>query len=202
MNTLEDWAYGKVGEELMTNMLDKAIWAKAFVQAGGDDKKTRVLYIKLRVAKLMQLEIAKHNEREAAKRTQEEAVRLATKKSELEWFKMLERVRNAKQILQGKSIRDITDLELSAEGKEFLNLCSQGNLDKVKNAIASNEMLLAIVDSAGNTGLHHAVASGKTEIIKFLVDRGMNPQIQNREGKTPLEMARQQRMSVAAYLNP
>ena len=190
----------------MSNMLDKAIWAKAFVQAGGDDKKTRVVYIKLRVAKLMQLEIAKQNERrnaeEAAKRAQEEAARLATQKSEIEWFKMLERVRNAKQILQGKSIRDITDLELSAEGKEFLNLCSQGNLDKVKNAIASNEMLLAIVDSAGNTGLHHAVASGKTEIIKFLVDRGMNPQIQNLEGKTPLGIARQQKMSVAAYLNP
>lgn len=51
---LEDWAYEQVGEELDSNKPDKGIWTKAFAQANGDDKQTKVLYIKMRVEKLIQ----------------------------------------------------------------------------------------------------------------------------------------------------
>lgn len=56
MGNLEDWAYEQVGKELDSNNLNKAAWTKAFAQAGGDDKQTRVLYIKARVEKLTTME--------------------------------------------------------------------------------------------------------------------------------------------------
>lgn len=59
MENLEDWAYEKVGEELESNKPDKATWTKAFAQAGGDDKLTRVAYIKARFEKLMAAESAR-----------------------------------------------------------------------------------------------------------------------------------------------
>ena len=59
---LEDWAYEQVGKELDSNNPDNGIWTKAFAQAGGDDKKTRVLYIKTRVEKLVAMEQARLEE--------------------------------------------------------------------------------------------------------------------------------------------
>ena len=53
MNDLEYRAYEQVGQELETNNVDRAIWTKAFTLADGDDKQTRVLYIKDRVQKLL-----------------------------------------------------------------------------------------------------------------------------------------------------
>lgn len=59
MENLEDWAYEQVGEELDSNKPDKGIWTKAFAQAGGNDIQTKVLYIKMRVEKLIAVEQAR-----------------------------------------------------------------------------------------------------------------------------------------------
>lgn len=82
MENLEDWAYEKVGEELESNNPDKATWTKAFAQSGGDDKQTRVLYIKLRVEKLIVIEkshldvLRKSQEQEVFRKVAEEAAKL------------------------------------------------------------------------------------------------------------------------------
>jgi hypothetical protein len=52
----EDRIYAQVGEEIESGNTDKGIWTRAFSQAGGDDKQTRVLYIQLRVARLLAAE--------------------------------------------------------------------------------------------------------------------------------------------------
>ena len=56
VGSLEDWAYEQVGKELDSNNPDKGAWTKAFAETGGDDKQTRVLYIKARVEKLIAME--------------------------------------------------------------------------------------------------------------------------------------------------
>lgn len=53
---LEDRLYERIAQELEANAVDKGIWTKAFAQAGGDDKQTRVLYIKVRFAQLREME--------------------------------------------------------------------------------------------------------------------------------------------------
>jgi hypothetical protein len=72
----EDWAYGQVGKELDSNNPDNGVWTKAFAQAGGDDKQTRVLYIKTRVEKLVAMEQARLEE---IRRSQEDANRIVEK---------------------------------------------------------------------------------------------------------------------------
>lgn len=59
IKNLEDWAYEQVGEELNSNNPDKGLWTKAFAQADGDDKQTKVLYIRARVEKLITIEQAR-----------------------------------------------------------------------------------------------------------------------------------------------
>lgn len=48
----EDRLYTQIAQELETNTIDKALWTKAYAQAGGDEKQTRALYIKARFARL------------------------------------------------------------------------------------------------------------------------------------------------------
>lgn len=54
----EDRLYAQIAQELDTDTVDKALWTKAYAQAGGDDQQTRVLYIKARFARLLMKEDA------------------------------------------------------------------------------------------------------------------------------------------------
>lgn len=54
-HTSEEVAYELVTSELESNTPDKALWTKAFAQSEGNEIQTKVLYIKLRVEKLMAL---------------------------------------------------------------------------------------------------------------------------------------------------
>ncbi|KAJ0394656.1 hypothetical protein P43SY_007941 [Pythium insidiosum] len=45
-------------------------------------------------------------------------------------------------------------------------------------------------DTQGNTALHHAVLSDLGMAVRMLLDRGADPKIPNKDGKTPLDLAR------------
>lgn len=49
----EELLYAQIAQELDTNTVDKGLWTKMYVQAGGDDQQTRVLYIQARFARLV-----------------------------------------------------------------------------------------------------------------------------------------------------
>lgn len=53
MNNVEDQAYQQVALELENDAPDKGLWARAFAEAGGDEAKTKALYIKMRVARIV-----------------------------------------------------------------------------------------------------------------------------------------------------
>lgn len=57
----EDLLYAKIAEELEANGVDKGLWTKVYAQAGGDDRQTRVLYIKARFERLLAAENARLN---------------------------------------------------------------------------------------------------------------------------------------------
>jgi uncharacterized membrane protein YhaH (DUF805 family) len=55
----EDAIYAVVAAELETGNTDKGLWTRLFAECGGDDKQTKVLYIKHRAEKLIAAERAK-----------------------------------------------------------------------------------------------------------------------------------------------
>lgn len=76
MQEIEDRLYEQIAQEIETNTVDKGIWTKAFAQSGGDDKLTRVAYIKARFEKLMaaenaRLEVLQREREEVARREQQ-----------------------------------------------------------------------------------------------------------------------------------
>ena len=67
---LIDSFYEKVAEDVANNIQDKGVWTKAFAKAGGDEQKTKALYIELMVDDLiLQQEAIAEDEEE--KRLQE-----------------------------------------------------------------------------------------------------------------------------------
>jgi cytohesin len=44
-------------------------------------------------------------------------------------------------------------------------------------------------DAAGNTALHHAAENGQEDAVRLLLQRGANPAVRNKEGKTPADLA-------------
>ncbi len=46
------------------------------------------------------------------------------------------------------------------------------------------------IDAAGNSALHHVALNGSVEAARMLLEAGCNPEWKNREGKTPLELCK------------
>jgi hypothetical protein len=189
LENLEDWAYEKVGEELESNNPDKAAWTKAFAQSGGDDKQTRVLYIQLRVEKLVALETARLANA-IIEQEQAELERLDGERKAREHQEMLFRKSKLERVLFGKTLDDVDRLAASEEGKEFLSWCSWGFEIKVCEAVKNNPLLLAISSSNGNTGLHWAVVTNHVSIVAFLLEQGAMPLASNDDGQTPVSIAK------------
>lgn len=202
MENLEDWAYEKVGEELESNTPDKALWTKAFAQAEGDDKQTRVLYIKMRVSKLIASETERYESEQSvqkqfeaermksANKSQLEVEKIAIEKKTQEHLELLARLSFKEQAFYGKSAEDIKNLAESTEGKDFLNNCSCGYIDKVFSAVEQNPLLLAVSSSNGNKGLHWAVITNHLNIVALLISKGASPLAINGDGKSPLSLAK------------
>lgn len=52
----------------------------------------------------------------------------------------------------------------------------------------------------GSTALHICALRNQTECMKLLLRSGANPQIENREGKTPLDIAKEKEHHICAEL--
>jgi len=60
------------------------------------------------------------------------------------------------------------------------------NLEEVIRIININPSFIDKQDETGNTPLHLAADDSKTEILKFLLDKGANTEIKNNDGITPI----------------
>jgi ankyrin repeat protein len=64
-----------------------------------------------------------------------------------------------------------------------------GLLAAVKYLVDELGMDVNLRDHEGNTALHHAASRGDNEMILFLVSKGADPKVVNREGQTTVDMA-------------
>lgn len=74
--------------------------------------------------------------------------------------------------------------------KEILKEIENGNEGIIWDLIKTKKIRATEICSDGNTLLHHAVLFGNESSIKALLDLGANPVIRNKDGKTPLELAK------------
>lgn len=168
MQEIEDRLYEQIAQEIETNAVDKAIWTKAFAQSGGDDKLTRVVYIKARFEKLMAVETARL---ETLQREKEEIARIAQ--------------------LERESVEALRKLPASVEWFDFKVWCGRGYIDKVKEDVERNPLLLTVANGDdGNTALHLAVIANQPEVVKYLVGQGASVSERNNDGETPIDIAK------------
>ncbi len=204
MQEIEDRLYEQIAQEIETNAVDKAIWTKAFAQAGGDDKQTRVAYIKARFEKLMAAEKVKLEalqlEREEIARCKQEQEQERRERD----LKEFERVRklNQRVRLRGLSESDeVKDLEVSDESPNFIARCSWGDLDFLAASIKKNPLFLLVRNGSGNAGLHIAVITKHLDIAKFLAEEGALVDVCNGDGKSPIDLAKESgQADLAAFL--
>lgn len=183
-NALEEKAYDQVGQELESNTVDRATWTKAFAQAGGDDKQTRVVYITLRVEKLVSLGMVRLKAEQALAEKQAAEAARAKEQEDLELLRAL----------PGKISAGLIDARTAAEavgetGMEFLNLCRDAELKTLKEMVERQPMLLAVADNEGNTALHIVSVSREREFIQYFLQAGANRNARNLFGDTPLDAA-------------
>lgn len=74
-------------------------------------------------------------------------------------------------------------------GLDFVNVCSRGNVKKVKYLL-ENGAKVNYADYDKRTGLHLACAEGHLEVVKCLLDSGADMNAKDRWGITPLDEAK------------
>ena len=69
---------------------------------------------------------------------------------------------------------------------------SEGHVDVVR-CLVRNKAVRATIDAqsrSGCTALWHASIANRAEVVKVLVEVGANPMVADRDGRTPLDMAK------------
>ena len=167
MEEMEDVIYERIGAELESKTPDKGVWTKAYAITGGDDTKTRVLYIKLRFEKLHRIEQSKLA---AEKIDQEEKSSLEIENHQQQ--KAQEIDQKSKLIVSENSASpDIKSNGLSGipEATRFLNLIRYGHTQKVLQMLRNNPSLVSAQD---NSALPIAVSENHVHLARVLAEAG------------------------------
>jgi len=94
----EERVYAEIAQELETGIVDKGLWTRLFAESGGDDKQTKVLYIKQRSERLitaehLRLEQAQAFARKPTEESQVESPVMAVKRDEqvtgIDWLEQV-----------------------------------------------------------------------------------------------------------------
>ncbi|WP_285713947.1 ankyrin repeat domain-containing protein [Erythrobacter oryzae] len=81
--------------------------------------------------------------------------------------------------------------QFKSEGYEFLEAVKESEGDKATEMLSKpgTQIVNTRDITSGDTGLHIAVARSDLLWVRFLLQRGADPNIRNKKGTTPLQMA-------------
>ena len=72
---------------------------------------------------------------------------------------------------------------------ELLSACQAGDLLTVKKMMKEDSSLLFARDLSGRSALHFACSYGRSDIVRFLLSQGADPDSNSNSGETPLHVA-------------
>lgn len=75
------------------------------------------------------------------------------------------------------------------EHDEFFSMVAEGDLDKVRGAVAKTPELAMIKSPEGLTALHIAADRGYLEVVKYLIEQGSDVNAVDDNGDTPIHVA-------------
>jgi len=179
----EEQVYATIAQELETGLTDKGLWTRLFAECGGDDKRTKVLYIKHRADRLI---AAEHSRLEHAAR--ERVVESArVEKIRLQGLSLREK------LMEGNITREFSDqihaLSNSQTAVTLWHKVRTNRFDDVAALLDEDPRLVAVTNSDGDTLLHVAVYERSSRMIQLLLERGAPPDAKNIYGVTPISYA-------------
>ncbi|XP_005755580.1 26S proteasome non-ATPase regulatory subunit 10-like [Pundamilia nyererei] len=80
-------------------------------------------------------------------------------------------------------------MEGSVSNVEVCNFAYTGQFEKLKQCILSDKTLACKTDQDRRTALHWACSAGHTDIVEFLLDMGVEVNLQDDASWTPLHIA-------------
>lgn len=179
----EDRVYAQIAEELETGIADKGLWTRLFAECSGDEKQTKVLYIKQRAERLIEAEKARI-EFEARERATE-----AERKEKLRLEGLSLREKLASQNISKELAAQIADLSRTYDAVALLNRVRLNQQDDVLALLNQNPLLVAVSNSEGDTALHIALREKYAGMVRLLIEKGARAEIPNAYGVTPVELA-------------
>lgn len=180
----EDAVYEVVANEMESGKMDKGLWTRLFAELDGDEKKTKIAYIKQRAEKLMAAERVRLQE--AAHKQAEAAARL--EKLRLEGLSIREKLAPAN--LTPELIETIQQLSNTSNALTFLSNVRLNKIDQVTAQLAENPLYVAMATSEGATALHIAADEKYLSMSRLLIEKGARVDQPNSAGQTPLDIAR------------
>lgn len=179
----EDQIYVLIAEELEAGRPEKGLWTRLFAECGGDEKETRVLYIKQRAQRLFASEQTR-----LEKLAHEQAAEAAkAKRLRLEGLSLREQL-CAANITKGLSER-IAELSRTYSAVDLLNKVRLNRAEDVLTLLNQEPLLVAVKNSDGDTALHIALREKYPSMVQLLLEKGSPIEAPNAYGVTPIELA-------------
>lgn len=178
-----DHVYALIAEELETGVADKGLWTRLFAECSGDEKQTKVLYIKQRAERLISTERLRLEE--AARVSAAEVKKL--EQLQLQSLSLRERLldKNITSELAGQ----LRELSKTHSAVTIMNKVRQNQIGDVLAMLNDNPLLIAVTNSDGDTPLHIALREKYPKLVKLLLENGARVEIRNAYGITPIELA-------------
>lgn len=71
---------------------------------------------------------------------------------------------------------------------DFIVAVRAGDVVKVTELLKENSTLLELRDETGQSALHYAALANKSAMIELLIEQGIDPNVRDNEGRTPLTL--------------
>lgn len=169
----EDHFYGIVANELETGNTDKGLWTRLYAEHDGDEKKTKIAYIKRRVDQMLSLEARRKNE--LIRDENEKSIREQKVAAEI---KLKSKGERRMQVLA-----EISKTKLFDECVDKIRLKSES--PALEELLMGEPLWAEAVDSNGNTLLHFAVRNRNMHAVQLLLRYEADPNVRNSRGTTP-----------------
>lgn len=179
----EDAVYETVANEMESGKTDKGLWTRLFAELDGDEKKTKIAYIKQRAEKLMATERA---------RFQEQAQHRAEESARMERLR-IESMSLREKLSSGNITPDMTEklkgLSTTSDALTFMSHVRLNKIEKVAEFLEENPLYVAISSSEGMSPLHISVSERYLAMSRLLIQNGAPIDMKNMGGQTPLDIA-------------